>query len=264
MKALNQLPQTSPLNFGRQTIYRPKIVGGDEVKDRNVYPWMTALVAHGVSADRGQFCGGALIAPNWVLTAAHCPYGNDPDDLDVVLGIIDLRRETPEERIAVAEIIIHPQYDPNTSDCDLALLRLSKASQKQPVSIISSGDPEGVTDPERPVIAIGWGATFEGGPGTKILRHVEVPVVSYNQAKEAYGRHGAVVTENMLSAGYPEGGKDACQGDSGGPLIAVQKGQKILVGATSWGIGCARPELPGLYARLSVLGDWAREAISRG
>jgi secreted trypsin-like serine protease len=262
MKTLDKKPETSFLNVARRANFTPRIVGGDAVKTKDTYPWMVALVNRGFRPARGQFCGGSLIAPQWVITAAHCPYGNDPEDFDVVLGLIDLYEEKAE-RIPIEEIIIHPNYDPNTSDFDIALLRLAKAAKQKPIQLIPAGDPDGLTAPDKMATAIGWGALYEGGPPSPKLMHVGVPIISDDKAHNAYKKYGGKITENMLAAGIPEGGKDACQGDSGGPLVVVGKNQQLfLAGVTSWGIGCARPDLPGLYARLSRLGDWVRQKIS--
>lgn len=262
MKSLEKDPQVSFLNVGRRLSYQERIVGGMPVKDKNLYPWMTSLVLRGIPPHRGHFCGGSLVAPGWVLTAAHCPYGNNPDDFDVVLGILNLGDSASAERIPVEEIIIHPAYDPNTSDFDVALLRLARPSGKSAVPIIPDGDSARLTDPGQVATAIGWGATFQSGPVSPILMHVSIPIVSNKEASDAYGKYDAKITDNMIAAGYPEGKKDACQGDSGGPLVTVDNnGKLILIGVTSWGIGCARPELPGLYARLSLLGNWVRNTV---
>lgn len=262
MKTLDEKPETSFLNVGRRSNFTPRIVGGQEVVTKTTYPWIAALVNRGLSPARGQFCGGSLIAPKWVITAAHCPYGNVPEDFDVVLGLIDLYEEEAE-RIPIKEIVIHPHYDPNTSDFDIALLRLSRPATQKPIAIISAGDPDQLTAPGKIATAIGWGALYEGGPASPKLMHVSVPIISNDGAHTAYNKYGAQITENMLAAGYPGGGKDACQGDSGGPLVVVGTNQQLLLaGVTSWGIGCARPELPGLYARLSILGDWVRQTIA--
>jgi secreted trypsin-like serine protease len=91
---------------------------------------------------------------------------------------------------------------------------------------------------------------------------VEVPIVSNEEANAAYNPEGSTVTENMIAAGLPEGGKDTCQGDSGGPfLVKGKKDAFILAGATSWGIGCARPGLPGIYTRLSRYSDWLSQHL---
>ncbi len=248
----------SVLNVGRRASRKFRIVGGKEVPDRDLYPWMTALIYSDYDPVDGQFCGGSLIAPKWVVTAAHCLYGEDPDNVEVVLGLLKLD-EKPKERINVEEIIIHPEYDEDTSDFDVALLRLAKASQQKTIEMISAGDPDGFATPGTMATIIGWGALKEGGPTSRKLMHVDVPIISNTEANKSYEGE---VTENMIAAGFTQGGIDACQGDSGGPFVVRDANLNlVLAGATSWGIGCARRKMPGLYANLAVLGNWVRTTI---
>lgn len=95
----------------------------------------------------------------------------------------------------------------------------------------------------------GWGTTCEGCDGTNILRFVSVPVISNAQCNTMYGGR---ITTGMLCAGFPEGGRDACQMDSGGPLTFNNQ----LIGVVSWGTGCARPNAPGVYARVAHYRNW--------
>jgi secreted trypsin-like serine protease len=246
------------LNVGRRSTKKFRIVGGKPVTKKDLYPWMTALIQRHYDPVDGQFCGGSLIDPFWVLTAAHCLCDEDPENLDVVLGFLKLD-EKPKERINVEKIIIHPKYDADTSDFDVALIRLAKASKQKPIDMIPSGDPDKIATPGTMATIIGWGALAEGGPGSRKLMHVDVPIISNAEANKSYGGD---VTKNMIAAGFPQGGKDACQGDSGGPFLVRDANLNlVLAGATSWGIGCAKPRYPGLYANLAVLGDWVRKTI---
>lgn len=95
----------------------------------------------------------------------------------------------------------------------------------------------------------GWGATCEGCSATNILRFVTVPVITNAQCNTMYG---GMISAGMLCAGFPEGGRDACQMDSGGPLTFNNQ----LIGAVSWGGGCARPNAPGVYARVAHYRTW--------
>ncbi|MEM6502063.1 MAG: serine protease [Cyanobacteria bacterium P01_C01_bin.89] len=255
MKPLNLENEAGVLNALTASRVTPRIVGGTPAAE-NKYPWMTALYYRGCSPSECQFCGGALVRPNWVLTAAHCAAGvNENTPIDVFLGSTQLTNSG--EQIAVAEVIIHEDFDPNTLDNDLALLRLDTDSKQPNIKIIEPGDPSNLTNPGNLATVIGWGATSEGGNSSQKLLEVTVPIVSNQDANNAYKQLGSSITENMIAAGVPQGGKDACQGDSGGPFVVKDAdGEWVLAGATSWGIGCARPSLPGLYTRLSLYGKW--------
>ncbi|KAJ4432547.1 hypothetical protein ANN_21170 [Periplaneta americana] len=100
-------------------------------------------------------------------------------------------------------------------------------------------------------VVSGWGTTSEGGSASTTLRQVAVPIVSDSSCNSAYSSYGGI-TARMICAGYTSGGKDACQGDSGGPLVANGK----LIGIVSWGAGCARPNYPGVYTKVSALRSW--------
>ena len=96
---------------------------------------------------------------------------------------------------------------------------------------------------------------IENGKGATILQKLSIPVVGHETCKELFRMHHFKITDTMLCAGYPQGGKDACQGDSGGPLIRkVRKdsaSKAAIIGVVSWGVGCARPGLLGIYSRVS-------------
>jgi secreted trypsin-like serine protease len=236
---------------------RYEIVGGVKVENKKKYPWMTALIRR---KDNFQFCGGSLIAPEWVISAGHCLFKRTPDYLYVILGVLDLG-EKPKEKIDVAEIVVHPQYNGQTFDFDVALLRLTHASQQQPVAMIPPKDPEELLTPGTMATIIGWGALTAGGPGSKKLMHANVPIISNDKANSQV-KYKNKVTGNMIAACYEEGQIDACQGDSGGPFVVRDSNLNlVLAGTTSWGIGCAEKDHPGIYANLAVLGDWVRQTI---
>jgi len=223
---------------GRGGTVRPLVVGGEPVADGR-YPYVVALIA----PDGGQFCGGALVAPARVLTAAHCVPENGPeqrpDRVRVLAGRTDLA--APGGVVAaVTGTWVHPDFRGSTRGHDVAVLTLDRAL---PYATIALADV--APSPGTPATVLGWGRTGEGGPRSARLRAATVPVRSDAECADAYRRYDPAT---MLCAGRAGGGVDACQGDSGGPLVADGR----LIGVVSWGTGCARPGLPGVYTRVAA------------
>lgn len=245
----------------------PNIVGGEDALPGD-WPWQVALVNSGaVDLYNNQFCGGSLIHPYWVLTAAHCVEGVTPAMIDIVAGIQNLA--TPEagfQQRTLTTITMHPDYDPVTADNDIALLRLTEPVTLGPTAgglevatiALPAADVGNLTGENATIT--GWGNTLaQPEPGgysfPAQLQQVEVPIVSNVACNASYNGD---ITDNMLCAGLYEGGKDSCQGDSGGPLAwfdtTSQSWQQA--GVVSWGEGCAAPGFPGVYSRVSRFTDW--------
>lgn len=264
-----------------------EIVGGVEARPGS-HPWIVSL-GNGSS----HFCGGSLIRVSQtrnetdiVLTAAHCVY-DGWSGLTVTAGAHDLYRPTANQvTVRVSKVVYHPQYNPDTTMNDVAVLKLEKpikfggsgcgissnmrpnlkvqaaagSSWVMPVCLPAAG--EQVPDNVDATVA-GWGLTREGGYDTSsILLQVGVPTVNHRQAAQAYSSQGITIDPSaMLAAGYTQGGKDACQGDSGGPLVIKNGSNYFLQGITSFGVGCARPGLPGIYARVSNYIRWINTQV---
>ncbi len=246
-----------------------RIVGGT-IADTNEYPWQVALVSAAASDPRnGQFCGGSLIAPGWVLSAAHCFFDRNgaqvpASAIDVVLGVNKLSQGPSAgsvgQRRSLAQIIVHPDYDDLTSDNDIALLRLATpAVLSCSVNVI---DPATAADaarfaPGEIAIITGWGDTVSGaGAGSDDLREVAVRLVS-NDTCNLDSSYNGRVSSNMICAGQTVGGRDSCQGDSGGPMVVADgAGGFIQAGVVSWGDGCALPNFYGVYSRVENYESW--------
>lgn len=242
--------------------FRPRIVGGEnaEIKDT---PWQVSIIAgESTSNLSGHFCGGSLIKPNWVLTAAHCVNrGTMPDQVDIISGTDDL--QSGGKRSSVKQIIIHERYNANTNDNDIALLKLSRrvkaSSVRAPIRLITAQEETVKVKAGETVLISGWGYTKENGDVSPKLQRATVPVVDRNTCN-AQGFYDGAITDNMLCAGHQEGGVDSCQGDSGGPLaVKVNNDVYALAGVVSWGEGCARMDKPGVYARVSKYLKWIND-----
>ncbi|KAF5299445.1 hypothetical protein FQR65_LT01025 [Abscondita terminalis] len=229
-----------------------KIVGGIKttVKD---YPWMVALL------NQNRFwCGASVISSNYLLTAAHCVH-KIPTEHFKLLFLFEKEYGTTKFTAEIADIIMHPDYNHYTKSNDIALLLI-------PYKLNFNGILNAVCLPtikdnyfNRIGIAVGWGATTQGGPPSNHLHEVRVPIWSNAECNKTL--YNNMITDQMLCAGVSGGGKDACQGDSGGPLLVYNNNHFIIVGIISWGFGCAQPDLPGVYTRVTEFVDWIRLVI---
>ncbi|MDD9379348.1 serine protease [Streptomyces sp. ZAF1911] len=240
------------------------VIGGTPVKVADA-PWVVALA----SRDRfggtrgGQFCGGVLVAPTKVVTAAHClgrqVLGGPVDsvrDFRVITGRTELRAGEGRE-IAVRSARVNPAYDPGSNAGDLAVLELVEAVAAQNVlPMADRGHPAYGAGTEAAVY--GWGDTSGFGDYAYALRAARVTVLADEVCGRAYpgDADGQYRADSMVCAGDREGGKDACQGDSGGPLVA----QGRLIGLVSWGRGCGRADSPGVYTRIAPLIGFVAES----
>lgn len=240
----------------------PFIVGGVEVNDISLLPWQVALV-QGIGSNIFQFCGGSLIASNWVMTAAHCVdnpmVAKDPKRLDVIAGTVTYK--SGGVRSEVEKIIVNPKWGQTGTqyDFDATLLKL-----KTPVSVVEpiklAAPNSALPTPGTDVRVSGWGRTSEGGPGAEKLRRADVPIISNEDCNKAES-YNNLVSPQMFCAGVREGGVDSCQGDSGGPVMSRASGMPELIGVVSWGFGCARRLKPGVYTRVMTVSQWAADTM---
>ncbi|XP_068569885.1 transmembrane protease serine 9-like [Cebidichthys violaceus] len=227
-----------------------RIVGGQDAPPGS-WPWLVSLNSNGK-----DFCAGSLIHNQWVLTAAHCLSSRS----DLLTTTVNLGRQSQsgpnfnEVSTSLERIICHPSYNRQTNDNDICLLKLSApvdfTDYIQPVCLASAGSTfhTGVSS-----YVAGFGDTqADSSSRADILQEVKVPIVGNNECKCSYPS----ITDNMICAGFSEGGRDACQGDSGAPLVTKKGFMWIQSGIVSFGNGCAKPMTPGGHTRVSQYQEW--------
>jgi Trypsin len=272
---------------------QPRIVGGESTTVEQ-WPWQVALACEPGSSPQclgdgyqRQFCGGSLVAPDIVVTAAHCVYddevlmGFEPaSGFEVFTGRTTLSSSQGQE-IDVQEIYyfvdvlgtpthqaqstdpnLDPElFDPVTLEWDVAILQLESESSSQPIKV-AGADEGALWNAGRTAFISGWGDLESGAHDfPDDLQAAEIEVISDSACESSYppppppppdpeGPYFAA--ETMVCAGFLAGGVDTCDGDSGGPLVVPAEGGGFrLVGDTSWGLGCAFPEFPGVYGRIA-------------
>jgi secreted trypsin-like serine protease len=245
-------------NKTRLLAVRPRIMGG-EPAPANAYPFMASISVKNSNPRDGHFCGGSFVAPDWVLTAAHCAKPEKASNIQVYGGSNTL--SSGGRIYAVDRIVVHEAYDDVTQENDVALLHLTTRASFPTVPLLTDAEAARLAAPGAPATAIGWGLTSETGDVQNSLRRVGVQIVS-NQACNAPGAYAGGITPGMLCAGFAAGGKDSCQGDSGGPLVVSNGSGFYQAGVVSWGEGCGQPNKYGVYTRVSSYQPWIADRIA--
>lgn len=239
-----------------------RIVGGEDAQPGD-WPWQVALEAHLKDGSFRLFCGGSLISPQWVLTAAHCAFDRAGvrlplEPLVVMHGSNDVSGGV---RRQVVKFVVHERYRPGGHLDDIALIKVDRPFDTVPSQLVKLETlrlERAFGQPGDCAVVTGWGYTeTSGGNTTRWLRQVDVPIVENAVCNQSYFGD---IHESQVCAGYKQGTKDSCNGDSGGPLVAPGGPTGwTQIGVVSYGRGCAQPNAYGVYTRVSAYLNWIAE-----
>jgi trypsin len=219
------------------------------------WPWMVTLVASAVTdSTEAQFCGGVLIGPRHVLTAAHCVSGARPSDLEVMIGQTALPF-TKGTRLPILGYVVHPDINWITLEHDLAIIKLKDAVTTAPAQLALQSDAA-LYAPGTSAYIMGWGQKDPKLPILPVnLQEAQIPIVSDSTCLDEIGRYfkpsSMMCAGTKASSNTSEDGVGTCYGDSGGPMVVSDgSGGWKVVGIVSWGLGCANEKTRGVFAEV--------------
>ncbi|XP_069125275.1 trypsin-like [Argopecten irradians] len=251
-----------------------RIIGGDQAVDGS-WPWMVSFFSKTL---RQHLCAGSIIDNHWIVSAAHCfvewqlilhDIPDITDDIEVRVGLHNNTANTADKYLQIKHadhILVHPSFDLDTLDNDIALVRLNQPvrfnEHVKHVCLIGR-DAQGTDN----CVITGWGRQtqpesipkFDPSAWPNVLKQAMLPVINHTDCSNLYRDK---LTSHMICAGYLDGSVDACKGDSGGPLLcqATQDGRWAILGITSWeGLdykGCSEKKQPGVYTKVSGYYNW--------
>jgi len=244
--------------------------GQEGQAEMSEWPWHAAILEKPQDL---YVCGATLIDESWILTAAHCvddylPFvSNVAEILKVRLGEYDVSTTAeplPHQEFNISDIRVHPNFNNATLVNDIALLQLQRpAKRQQNIDVVCvANSAKVVEDRVRRCVVTGWGRRTEKSEHSVVLKEITVPLWEHaacNSALQSQFGPAYRLPQSAVCAGAE--GHDACDGDGGGPLVCEQDGQWYQVGVVSFGIGCGRRGVPGVYTKVQEFHAWLERTV---
>jgi len=265
------LPTPSRVQCGRKGFD----AGRDGIAEMSEWPWHAAILEKPQDL---YVCGSTLVDESWILTAAHCvddylPFVSGIGEiLKVRLGEYDVSTTAeplPHQEFNISDIKIHPDFNNATLVNDIALLRLARpAKRRQNIDVVCVAREGELSQSEESLekcFVTGWGRRTETSEHSVVLKEISVPMWKHttcNEALQSQFGPSYNLPDSAVCAGAE--GRDACDGDGGGPLVCENNGQWYQIGIVSFGIGCGRQGVPGVYTKVGAFKPWLETTIIAG